>query len=158
MAGMRPFGLSQKFGAAYYDSLAAGGCSSSQIRDRQAVSCSPLEGDCRPRADKLKPGPRGSGFLFVDWRSRCPIPARHLEWASSTSLERVVERLRGGGCRFRLALLWHYAALARLGLNNISGKTTNGLDHSDARRDLPRAGNQRVPAGRILIARVSHPH
>src|SRR5215831_8314783 len=44
MAGMRPFGLSQKFGTAYYDSLAAVGCSSSQIRDRQAVSCSPLEG------------------------------------------------------------------------------------------------------------------
>ena len=30
------------------------------------VSCSPLEGDCRPRADELcKPDPRGSGFLFV---------------------------------------------------------------------------------------------
>jgi hypothetical protein len=84
MAGMRPFGLSQKFGAAYYDSLAAVGCSSSQIRDRQAVSCSPLEGDCRPPRRQTETGPSRVRFSFRGrtWgRPRCPSPAGDAEWA-----------------------------------------------------------------------------
>src|ERR1700704_2826254 len=32
--------------------------------DRAVGSCSPLEGDCRPRAGKLQPDPQGSGFLL----------------------------------------------------------------------------------------------
>src|SRR6266700_7607534 len=33
--------------------------------DRDAASCSPLEGDCRLRAGKTtQPGPQGSGFFF----------------------------------------------------------------------------------------------
>jgi hypothetical protein len=40
--------------------------------DRDAASCSPLEGDCRLRADKTtQPDPQGSGFFLsggVTWK------------------------------------------------------------------------------------------
>ncbi len=46
--------------------LATDGCPSSQICNRPAVSCSPLEGDCRPRADELESRTRKGPVSFSD--------------------------------------------------------------------------------------------
>src|SRR5260370_20829178 len=70
MAGMRASGLSM----AGRDHILATWCrqpvcSSSQVADRFARSCSPLEGDCRLRADTTTPGPTGPAF-FISRPSR----------------------------------------------------------------------------------------
>src|SRR5262249_13269527 len=64
-----------------------------------------------PRADKLKPGPRGSGFLFAGAHGgarAAQVRQGMRSGHSSTSIERVVERLRDGAHRFRLSGLKQY--------------------------------------------------
>ena len=67
MAGMRPSVLYEKIASAYCQRTGGSRLPILPDCNRQIVSCSPLEGDCRPRADELcKPDPRGSGFLCAD--------------------------------------------------------------------------------------------
>src|SRR3954471_12061092 len=67
------------------------------------VSCSPLEGDCRPRADELcKPDPRGSGFLFLCRRLSGPSSrSRTFDAAFSFALVQTAV-LRARPSRFTL--------------------------------------------------------
>ena len=107
------------------------------------VSCSPLEGDCRPRADELcKPDPRGSGFLFVQMSLRNFDAARTFDTAFSFApLQTAVLRARPSRftlCRFKQTREEHH-----------------GLDHSDPRRNLHRPRDQRLPPGRVLILDAS---
>ena len=60
------------------------------------VSCSPLEGDCRPRADELcKPDPRGSGFLFVQFSLRTFPDLRRRGFLLRRCRERSCARAQG---------------------------------------------------------------
>src|SRR6478609_2498152 len=99
------------------------------------VSCSPLEGDCRPRADELcKPDPRGSGFLFVQMSPRTFDTA-----FSFAPLQTAVLRARPSRftlCTFKQTREEHH-----------------GLDHSYPCRNLHRPRDQRLPPGRVLILR-----
>jgi len=103
------------------------------------VSCSPLEGDCRPRADELcKPDPRGSGFLFVQMSLRNFDAARTFDTAFSFApLQTAV--LRARPTRFTLCTFKQ------------TREEHHGLDDSHPRRDLHRPRDQRLPAGRVLI-------
>jgi hypothetical protein len=65
MAGMRPFVLCAKIDSAYYDSLAAAGCPSSQIAIVKLSAVPLWKVIVGPRADELQPDPQGSGFLFL---------------------------------------------------------------------------------------------
>lgn len=104
------------------------------------VSCSPLEGDCRPRADELcKPDPRGSGFLFVRISLRTfPDLRRRFSFAL---LQIAV--LRAPPSRFTLC-----------GFKQ-TREEHHGLDHSHPRRNLHRPRDQRLPPGRVLILDAS---
>ena len=64
MAGMRPTVLFNSCASRHTAMFAVGDrLPILPDRNRNAGSCSPLEGEGRPRADKLKPGPQGSGFF-----------------------------------------------------------------------------------------------
>ena len=105
------------------------------------VSCSPLEGDCRPRADELcKPDPRGSGFLFVQMSLRNFDAARTFDTAFSFALLPTVV-LRARASRFNLSAFKQ------------TREEHHGLDHSHPRRNLHRPRDQRLPPGRVLILR-----
>lgn len=65
MAGMRPFVLSGEFGAAYWESLAAAGCPSSQIAIDKSSAVPLWKVIVGPAPTNCKPGPQGSGFLLL---------------------------------------------------------------------------------------------
>jgi coenzyme PQQ precursor peptide PqqA len=79
------------------------------------VSCSPLEGDCRPRADELcKPDPRGSGFLFVQLSLRTFLDLRRRGFLLRRCRERSCARAQGD---------LTYAGSNKLGKNTMAWTT-----------------------------------
>ena len=64
MAGMRPFVLCAKLASAYYDSLAAAGCPSSQIAIVKLSAVPLWKVIVGPRADELQAGPARVRFSF----------------------------------------------------------------------------------------------
>src|SRR3989442_11771913 len=58
-------------------------------RNRPTGSCSPLEGDGRPRADELKPDPQGSGFSFLR-----PESSRETARGERDSIQNLIMSLR----------------------------------------------------------------
>jgi hypothetical protein len=69
-------------------------------------------------------------------------------WAFTFSRvgRQVSEEHTPGACRTAPANLFYPYS------NKILREDDNGLDHSDPRRDLHRPRDQRLPAGRVLIA------
>ena len=81
------------------------------------VSCSPLEGDCRPRADELcKPDPRGSGFLFVQ------MSLRNFDAARTSTPRFLLRRCRLRSCARAQADL-PYVRSNKLGKNTMAWTT-----------------------------------
>src|SRR5262245_38310453 len=143
MAGMRPFVLSQEFASAYCDSLASDGCPSSQIAIVKPSAVPLWKVIVGPRADKLKPDPQGSGFLFADRATGTRPKGR-----------RGVAQPRRSGLWPHSKRRLRHSRLPRILVasnENIQGDHY-GLDHADPCRDLPRPRDQRLPAGRALIA------
>ena len=102
---------------------------------RCPVSCSPLEGDCRPPRRQTATGPclRGSGFFLRDTERSL----RAIEVATlCVSARRCHSCARGTDLTVRMA--------------DNNRRMRNGLDHPDSCRDLHRAGDQRLSAGRVL--------
>ena len=83
MAGMRPAALSSSAARrTIYQRCRRSVVASPQIMQPNAVSRSPLEGDCRPsRADITKLGPQGPGFLLYR-RKQIPTDRRNPEEAA----------------------------------------------------------------------------
>src|SRR5262245_3090177 len=111
MAGMQAFALCERIAAAYCRSLAAGGCTSSQIAI-VAPSAVPLwKVIVGPRADKLTTGPARVRFflgVFVRQKGAAPLACRECLRASPS----------------RSTLFPRFEPL---------GKATNGLDNPDPR-------------------------
>jgi coenzyme PQQ precursor peptide PqqA len=81
------------------------------------VSCSPLEGDCRPRADELcKPDPQGSGFLFVQ------MPLRNFDTSNLRRCGFLLRCCRLRSCARAQAAL-RYAGSNKLGKNTMAWTT-----------------------------------
>ena len=104
------------------------------------VSCSPLEGDCRPPRRQTVTGPARVRFSFC---ADASPELRHLEPST---------------LRFSFALLQTAVLRARPSRFTLCGfKQTreehHGLDHSHPRRNLHRPRDQRLPPGRVLILR-----
>ena len=84
MAGMRPFVLYVKIASAYYDSLAAAGCPSSQIAIVKLSAVPLWKVIVGPAPTNCKPDPQGSGFLsaprfggvYAPLRVLCQVLAR----------------------------------------------------------------------------------
>jgi len=97
MAGMRPFVLSEKFGAAYCTSLAAAGCPSSQIAIDKLSAVPLWKVIVGPAPTNCKPDPQGSGFLFRAMTSSVaalrPTRAEPLWWAAQMCNQRCVRIL-----------------------------------------------------------------
>jgi len=82
MAGMRPFVLCEKIASAYYDSLAAAGCPSSQIAIVKLSAVPLWKVIVGPRADELQTGPARVRFSFLRSGRAWGGAASHRVWAA----------------------------------------------------------------------------
>ena len=157
MAGMRPFALSGEIASVECESLAATGCPSSQIATDKPTAVPLWKVIVGPAPTNYYRTRKGPVFLWRDRRFDGQAHARGRLPAAVCRPWPRRSRIREDACTpVEAALpslcLFHPSAFRPAA--HVEG-TTNGLDHAHARRNLHRPRDQRLPAGRVLIATVS---
>ena len=151
----------RKLASVHCDSLAATGCPSSQIAIAKPTAVPLWKVIVGPRADELYRTRKGPVFLLRGLaigcaRARAASPRVHnsvIGRRDAPAFSRCPRGcLRGEESRFTLWVLSHPSALRPAAQ---SRERSNGLDHTDPRRNLHRPRDQRLPAGRVLIPTLS---